>query len=614
MEGILNSQLAAVGTFYGNENEKSFMIPPFQREYAWKVEQCRVLWEDILNSIRTGRKHFLGDITCSKITDDYIQITDGQQRFVSLMLLGLAIRFAVENEFRKAKNTEEYKSLIASAEKLVFARPLSNKGKQVMKITLNEDDSTVLNALVKDKGAAGVVGVELNKISEEIRKNCRIEPNYRYFYQSVVKFIRDGGNVVDILKAINSIQVTVLYCSIEDAQEIYSGKNAKGLPLSGVDLIKNLLLSKIPRNEQEKVFKEYWLAVERLVYRRNMDEFITDAMIILNDLTGVKDMDWKPTTLYKSMVSFLAALPSDKNKKNKAKNEAKQSLSVLQFLRRYAELYNKYINFAEGFDMRKATLLQQKMYVFEKIYNGAKGNCIILFLLDAFQCGHIKEEVLLEILQAFTVSQVRCKFVGQFKGMERKPATATFRKIRAELEKGRASVLDDEVWKMLLSVKGTKGLPSDETVQSYFTLNQLSATFGNVAKKQKLATRYLFYQMNAVANPKAGLPAFNENEYCVEHIIPPKMKNVWKRDLGVEDAELMSGYAEQIGNLALVVKETDDNYFDKKAVCYKTSPFPVTASIGRKKRYGLDDVKRQSEVYAKLFIKAFPIPNKYKEK
>lgn len=614
MEGILNSQLAAVGTFYGNENEKSFMIPPYQREYAWKLEQCRVLWADILNSIRTGRKHFLGDITCSKITDDYIQITDGQQRFVSLMLIGLAIRFAVESEFRKAKNTEEYKNLIASAEKLVFARPLSNKGKQVMKITLNEDDSTVLNALVKDKGVAKEKYAELNKIPVEIRKNCRIEPNYKYFYQSVIKFIHDGGNVVDILKAINNIQVTVLYCSIEDAQEIYSGKNAKGLPLSGVDLTKNLLLSKIPINEQKEVFREYWLTIERLVYRRNMDDFITDTMIVLNDLTGIKDMDWKPATLYKSMVDYLATMPSDKNKRNKEKNEAKQSMGILQFLRRYAELYSKYINFAEDFDMRKATPLQQKMYEFEKIFNGSKGNCIILFLLDALQCGHIKEDVMLRIMNAFVVSQVRSKFIGQFKGMERKPATATFRKIRAELEKGRASVLDDEVWKMLLSVKGTKGLPSDETVLSYFTLNQLSATFGNVAKSQKLATRYLFYQMNAVANPKAGLPAFNENECCVEHIIPPKMKNVWKRDLGVEDAELMSGYVEQIGNFALVPKGTDDNYFEKKSSSYKKYPFPVTATIGRKKRYGLDDVERQSEVYAKLFIKAFPIPDKYKEK
>ena len=40
---------------------KQFVIPVFQRDYSWGLEQCRRMWSDILKSTDDGRgNHFLG--------------------------------------------------------------------------------------------------------------------------------------------------------------------------------------------------------------------------------------------------------------------------------------------------------------------------------------------------------------------------------------------------------------------------------------------------------------------------------------------------------------------------------------------------------------------------
>ena len=35
-------------------NIEKFYIPEFQRPYAWGIEQCKKLWDDIYNFKRTG--------------------------------------------------------------------------------------------------------------------------------------------------------------------------------------------------------------------------------------------------------------------------------------------------------------------------------------------------------------------------------------------------------------------------------------------------------------------------------------------------------------------------------------------------------------------------------
>ena len=85
-----------VGKFIGN-SDTVFIIPPFQRNYSWEEEQCCELFDDILNSVRKGKEHYIGNIVYYVGENDragfneYILI-DGQQRITSILLLLCAIR------------------------------------------------------------------------------------------------------------------------------------------------------------------------------------------------------------------------------------------------------------------------------------------------------------------------------------------------------------------------------------------------------------------------------------------------------------------------------------------------------------------------------------------
>ena len=71
---------------YGEEIE--FVIPVYQRNYSWEIEQCEKLLDDIRKLYEDERKgHFLGSIVAKSEMDVKrnikYTIIDGQQRFTS---------------------------------------------------------------------------------------------------------------------------------------------------------------------------------------------------------------------------------------------------------------------------------------------------------------------------------------------------------------------------------------------------------------------------------------------------------------------------------------------------------------------------------------------------
>ena len=67
-----------------------FVIPPYQRPYAWSSEQVSQLMEDLLDFfLQPGnrRSYSLGTIVCDEETPGFFSILDGQQRLTTIDLL-----------------------------------------------------------------------------------------------------------------------------------------------------------------------------------------------------------------------------------------------------------------------------------------------------------------------------------------------------------------------------------------------------------------------------------------------------------------------------------------------------------------------------------------------
>ena len=70
---------------------KRFIIPVYQRNYDWKMEHCKKLYDDLVKIIRQNRKsHFFGRIVSVQSesgTMEEFLIIDGQPRLTTISLL-----------------------------------------------------------------------------------------------------------------------------------------------------------------------------------------------------------------------------------------------------------------------------------------------------------------------------------------------------------------------------------------------------------------------------------------------------------------------------------------------------------------------------------------------
>lgn len=79
MSNIIDIQQFLVG--------KTFIIPAYQRDYAWTTVQVDDLFEDISEAIATGTSHYLGAVVLSRSHSGPYEVVDGQQRLSTLALV-----------------------------------------------------------------------------------------------------------------------------------------------------------------------------------------------------------------------------------------------------------------------------------------------------------------------------------------------------------------------------------------------------------------------------------------------------------------------------------------------------------------------------------------------
>ena len=78
------------------DKKADFLIPDYQRPYAWGENECQTLWDDIFafaipnnnsEAFDSNSEYFLGPIVTFVNEDKKQEIIDGQQRLTTLMLL-----------------------------------------------------------------------------------------------------------------------------------------------------------------------------------------------------------------------------------------------------------------------------------------------------------------------------------------------------------------------------------------------------------------------------------------------------------------------------------------------------------------------------------------------
>ena len=79
---------------YMQGSDKRFVIPVYQRNYDWKIENCKQLYDDLVKVIKNNRtSHFFGSLVSVHNDGTYNEflVIDGQQRLTTISLLLLAM-------------------------------------------------------------------------------------------------------------------------------------------------------------------------------------------------------------------------------------------------------------------------------------------------------------------------------------------------------------------------------------------------------------------------------------------------------------------------------------------------------------------------------------------
>ena len=90
-----------------SDKKADFLIPDYQRPYAWGENECQTLWDDIFTFAfpdndyskfdSDSDEYFLGPIVTFKNENAKLEVIDGQQRLSTLMLLIRAFYSKFEN-------------------------------------------------------------------------------------------------------------------------------------------------------------------------------------------------------------------------------------------------------------------------------------------------------------------------------------------------------------------------------------------------------------------------------------------------------------------------------------------------------------------------------------
>lgn len=205
------------------DSEARFLIPKWQRHYAWGEREVRQMWEDWNNDCARDLKHFCGVLLFRQITDSAVtswEIVDGQQRITTFFLFFLALRDTCRKE-----------NINFSELSGIFTIAGSNECRLELQEGMNEDRE-VLNALLHETLAG---------VDAEIVERSRLCDAYRFFNTRLGEMVRAEIPTFTI-KVLQNLDLVVLTVDeTDDVQRIFAALNTRGKKVDSEELIRNLI-------------------------------------------------------------------------------------------------------------------------------------------------------------------------------------------------------------------------------------------------------------------------------------------------------------------------------------------------------------------------------------
>lgn len=543
---------------------KRFIIPVYQRNYDWKMEHCKQLYDDLVKIIRQNRKsHFFGSIVSVQSesgTMEEFLIIDGQQRLTTISLLLLAIYH-----------------LLSTGKMVSRDHQLTDKilKKYLIDEYEPEEKRIKLKPIKNDQKAFGILFDQ----DEEYIPDSNLTINYRYFYDRIQHGELDIDELFDAICKLEIINISLNH--EDNPQLIFESLNSTGLNLSEGDKIRNYILMGLPNDQQTKFYEKYWNRIESYT-DYDVSSFVRDYLSIKQQSTP-------------NMNSVYPAF-----KKYVEDAEVADIEPLLKDLLEYAKRYAFLIKGGHS-DER----LNSCIYRLNRLSTSVT-RPFLLEVIRLSESGALTADELIEVFH-FTESYL---FRRAICDLPTNALNKIFLLLHREIIRfdGDESHYVEKFKYALLSKRERTRFPSDEEFAECMSTRNI---YG-MNPKNKL---YLFERLenSETSETKDVWGHLDRGEYSIEHIMPQHLTAAWIVSLGDNYEAIHTNWLHRLANLTLTAynsRYSNSPFAEKRDMPhgFKDSGLRINQWVGRKEQWGLPELEERDQLLKNTVIGIWPYP------
>ena len=544
------------------DGQVQYVVPRWQRRYRWGDLDIVRLVEDLIAVASQDEMttHYGGTLLTFPEPGPAgvvkkIRVVDGQQRLttVSILLACIAEKLGSDG------NCDDWTAAIIRNDRL------TNPGKSrenIRKLKLQDgDEDEYRNGLEGSPKGAGAVTQAWK----------------------IIRRLVDKHDVSELLTGLRSLRVVSIGVENEDPQQIFESLNATGHPLTESEKVKNWLLMGLPDEKQQFLHDKYWLQIENDLGAKLTTEPID---LFLRDF-----LRWQTGEIH-GIDQTYEILRRWAVRNNKSADQPTLFREFAQF----ATLYGKITGTA---GRHSSSEIEAELRYLRSVGIDTHRPFTLRLLHDYSNFRETSKAADKELKS--TLASIGT-WITRLWLADRRPAGMN--KAFAELARdiGPQSIdLYSEYWlNRIRRHRNTRvGIPDDEEVREGIRNRK---AYGGSATRTSFAILYSL----AKADHTRETPA--PDELTVEHVMPQKLTDEWKKSLGGDAAEIHGRYRDQLANLTLSGKnpEMGASAFEKKRQFYEDSTIAITRRLADEEEWNVDALERRADYLCRRALKQWP--------
>lgn len=545
-----------------------YVLPIFQREYAWEEEEWKTLLDDVVDtyyeSQNAHHEHFLGSLVvieedAKKTLFQSYTLVDGQQRLISISLLLCALRDSSQDP-SAAKQIDKY---LLNADE---------HGQLRYKILPTEkyDDRRAYRAILDGNPAEGL--------------RSRIGPAYSFFVSNLGDLLANPE--IDSQQLYSCILSSMYIVFIEldrtdKPYKIFESLNHKGKALTEADLVRNYIAMRLPADRQYELFHAHWSKIEDLLSEQELTARIPEVTAFLRHYLAYRSGELPRED--KVYVSF-----RDRVEKH-LKADDDIFVGEIQSLHRFAGHYEKLLRPAK--ELHHGIQVQLERL---NVLQATTAYPLLMHFYHLYDSEVISIDEFIDVLRVVENYLVRRFLAGEPTNYHNSMFTSLARDLL--LTGGQSA-------KALEAALGERNYPSDNRLRQRLAWNRLYST----GKSKRIA--FVFESLNRTFDSDIALAG----AATIEHIMPQRLSNEWREHLGESWQDVHREFLHTIGNLTIVTQDWNTRKLSNKPFSEKSKAL-ANHGIHLNSRYFCDTVaswdadaiSKRANFLADLIVKVWP--------